>query len=140
MSEEQKVNLLEVEVNKISLQPGDVLLAKVKGPDFKNEEVCEALKHSLKQVFPNNKVGVLFLEDNQIDFTVISQETGEVLKEIYKSEESSCNTGNYCVDCNCGKKEKYGTLPSKPLRELPEEEKLSPEELDDILKEDGNEQ
>ena len=108
---ENKVNLLEVEINKISLQPGDVLLAKVKGPDFENEEVCEALKHSLKSVFPNNRIGVLFVEHNEIDFTVITQETAKALEKASKLEESTCNTQNYCVDCNCGKKKKTELAP-----------------------------
>lgn len=104
MSEEKKFNLLEVEINKISLQPGDVLLAKCKGPDFEDQETCEALKHSLQSVFPNNKIGVLFMQGNEIDFSVITQETAQALEKASKPEESSCNAQNYCVDCNCGKK------------------------------------
>ena len=102
---EIKANLLEVEINKINLKPGDVLLAKVKGPDFKDEEVCEALKESLKSVFPNNRIGVLFLEENQIDFSLISSETAQELEKLSKPQENTCNTTNYCDNCSCGKKE-----------------------------------
>lgn len=115
----KKISLLEIEVNKISLKPGDVLLAKVKGPDFKDDAVCEALGQSLRAVFPNNKVGVLYVEDNSIDLTVISEETAEIIKSVEEakqmiadqhvknsenSENKACNPTNYCVDCNCGKK------------------------------------
>lgn len=103
MSEPKKVSLLEIEVNKISLKPGDVLLAKVKGPDFKDDAVCEALGQSLRSVFPYNRVGVLYVEDNDIDLTVITTEEGEKLKQE-NSENNACNTTSYCVDCNCGKK------------------------------------
>src|ERR1035437_10407161 len=119
MSEEKKFNLIDVEVNKISLQPGDVLLAKVKSPDFKDDEVCETLKSTLRAAFPNNKVGVLFLEENQIDFTVISQEVAQILEKASNGEETvketPCNTQKTCVDCNCGKKQQI-------LNDLPKEE------------------
>jgi hypothetical protein len=100
------IRVFEVEINKINLKEGDVLLAKVKGPDFDNEETCEGLKHSLQRVFPNNKIGVLFMQGNEIDFTVISQDVAKALEKVSKSEESTCNPVSTCVDCNCGKKTK----------------------------------
>src|SRR5580704_7167881 len=106
MSEEtKKVGLIEIEVNKISLNPGDVLLAKVSGPDFAEQEVCEAFKESLKSVFPNNRIGVLFLDKNQVDISVISQETAQALENVLNSENNACNSANFCNNCSCGKKE-----------------------------------
>lgn len=117
MSEEKKVSLLEVEVNKISLKPGDVLLAKVRGQDFRDDAVCEALKDALKSVFPNNKIGVLFLEENQIDLTVISQETANLLQaeseKQANSENKACNNQNTCANCDCGKKTETQELPKE---------------------------
>jgi len=112
-----KVKLLEVDVNKISLKPGDVLLVKVKGPDFEDDEVCRSLGESLRKVFPNNKVGVLSLEDNSIDLTVITAEEAEKLKEE-NSEEKACNKTKTCDDCDCGKKE-------TPVKKEEENEKSS---------------
>jgi hypothetical protein len=103
LEHEMKVKLIEVEVNKISLQPGDVLMTKVKGPDFKDDEVVQMLGESLRKVFPNNKVGVLYLDGNDIDFTVVSANEAEKLKQE-NSENNACSPANYCVDCNCGKK------------------------------------
>jgi hypothetical protein len=118
-----EVNILEVEINKISLKPGDVLLAKVTGPDFKDDEVCDSLAQTLRKAFPSNKVGVLYVQDNTIDFSVISQETVEAVESASKgtnkvSEESTCNTQNYCDNCNCGKKAKA----EESTNELPKEE------------------
>jgi hypothetical protein len=104
MSEEVKVKLVEVDINRISLQPGDVLLAKVKGLDW-SDETIEELGLVLRKAFPNNKVGVFNVEQNQIDFDVISQQAAEVLKTSV-TEESSCNTTKFCDDCSCGKKER----------------------------------
>src|ERR1035437_9776449 len=109
---EQKINLIEVEINKISLKPGDVLLAKVSGPEFQSDEVCEALQRSLKKVFPNNAIGVILLEKETIDFTVISQEVAEEMVKEHLNEEkapeieeSPCNSGKSCLNCKCGDKE-----------------------------------
>lgn len=116
---ETKTVFNEVEINKINLQSGDVLLLKVKGPDFQNDEVCKSLQKSFKDIFPNNKIGVLYLEENSIDISVISQEHAELIQKrsdaIDSPQEKACNTENYCVDCNCGKK-------IKAENDLPKEE------------------
>lgn len=100
-----EVKLLEVEINKISLKPGDVLLVKVDGPDFADPDTCDALQASLKKVFPNNDIGVLYMQGNTIDLSVISQETAVALEKVSNGEEKACNTTNYCDNCSCGKKE-----------------------------------
>lgn len=128
-----KTIINEAEINKINLKEGDVLLLKVKGPDFENDEVCKSLQQSFKSIFPNNKIGVLFLEDNSIDISVISQEQAtriqtysefcnaltpeqrDKAEALFNSvKDSTCNSPSYCADCNCGK---------KANAELPKEEK-----------------
>lgn len=124
---ETKVNLVEVEVNKLSLQPGDVLLAKVAGEAFKDEEVCNALAESMRKVFPNNRVGVLYLEGNQIDLTVISQEQARAIENAIEPEKTVCKSTNVCDDCSCGKAKKLDI--DKFAKEVMEENKELFEDL-----------
>lgn len=79
---ETKTIINEMEINKIALKPGDVLLLKVKGPDFENDDVCHALQQSFKSIFPDNKIGVLYLEDNSIDISAITQEQNDKIHAI----------------------------------------------------------
>jgi hypothetical protein len=79
-----------VELQKISLKPGDVLAVKLVGDDF-DIDTMESLRDSLKQVFTNNKVMVFQMpKDSDIQFTAIE----------------SAPAQNYCSDCSCGKKER----------------------------------
>ena len=142
---ETKTVFNEVEINKVSLQPGEVLFLKVKGPDFQSDEVCDSLQQSFRKIFPDNKIGVLYLEENSIDISVISAEHVNRMKsysefrdsmtpeqqakadELFNSvkpEEKACNPTKYCDNCNCGKR-----LTVEPLLddngksiELPKEE------------------
>ena len=79
-----------VELQKISLAPGDVLAVKLVGDDF-DVDTMESLRDSLKQVFTNNKVMVFQMPKNSdIQFSAIE----------------SAPAQNYCSDCSCGKKER----------------------------------
>ena len=88
MSEDSKIVIKEVEVQKINLNPSDVLMVNVHHDDV-DEESLRLLLKQLKSAFPNNKVAVFAMgSEGTIRFTVASQ--SEVL---------------YCSNCNCGKKE-----------------------------------
>ena len=77
-----------VEVQRVNLGPGDVLMVTVKNDDLSQESV-NALRYQLEKVFPNNKVFVFAVGTcDDIKITIASQ-----------SETS------YCSDCSCGKKE-----------------------------------
>ena len=85
-----------VEVQRVNLGPGDVLMVTVKNDDLSQESV-DALRFQLQTVFPDNKVFVFAMGTNDdAKISVVSQ-----------SEVS------YCSDCNCGKKEQATSEPQK---------------------------
>lgn len=89
--------ITEIEINKISLNPREVLVAKVKfsNENFRvdNEYLLDGFKKTLEELFPNNMVMVLGVNDEaSVEFSIIQQ------------PEASCGPQT-CVDCNCGKKE-----------------------------------
>ena len=86
-----EIKLNEIEVQKLNLQPGEVLIVKVKSDEITMASL-EGLSEGIKSYFPNNKVAVLAIGENgAIDLTVV-KESGNV---------ESCAT--VCANCNCGK-------------------------------------
>lgn len=97
MSESQKIEITfkEVELTKLDLKPGDTLAMTIKSDDI-DEHTVNSLKQNMGAAFPRVNVLIFGIGlDNELNFTVISEN-----KEI-----SSCSTTQYCVNCNCGKKE-----------------------------------
>lgn len=96
----QKIELTfkEVELTKLSLNKGDLLAVTIRSDDMDGATI-EALKSGLAQTFPGVKVMIFGIGLNDdIRFAAISEN-----KEV-----NSCATGQFCVDCNCGKKESNG--------------------------------
>lgn len=85
-----------VEVQRLNLQPGDVLAVTVKNDDLRQESV-DGLRKQLELVFPNNKVFVFAMGTNDdVQLAIVSQTELPV---------ASCGPVGYCNDCTCGKKE-----------------------------------
>lgn len=98
---ELKMN--EAEVQKLNLQPGEVLVVKIRSDQIDSDSM-QALSNGLKKVFSNNKVVVLAVgEEGSIDLTAVaaSEYPDEVKPKV------DCSTVNYCDSCSCGKKEAY---------------------------------
>lgn len=110
--EQIKVEITEAEATKLTLEPGDHLMVRVKGDDhLLSQENVQSLTEALRKRFPDNQVSVFMLPLNaEMDFTVIKQVT---------QQENSCNNASVCANCNCGK---AAALPTKPLRQLTPEE------------------
>jgi hypothetical protein len=88
-----EIKLNEVEVQRLNLQPKEVLVVKVKSDDISNQDL-EALTNGLRGVFTNNKVVVLATgSDGAIDLTI--------------AKETEYPEVNFCSDCACGKKAAY---------------------------------
>jgi len=88
-----EIKLNEVEVQKLNLQPGEVLVIKVKSDEL-TEASMNALRNGFRGLFPNNKVVVLGSASyDTIDLTV--------------AKGSEYPETNFCSDCNCGKKAAY---------------------------------
>lgn len=97
MSEPLNVTISAVEAVKLDLSPGDTLAVTIKSDDV-NRDTLDMLKEGLQNLFPDNRILIFgFGLNDEMRFNVISEN-----KQI-----SSCATGSYCVDCNCGKKEQY---------------------------------
>jgi hypothetical protein len=84
-----------VELQRVSLQPGDALMVTVKNDDMDHASM-NALRSALKDVFPDNKIFVFGMGTaDDVKLSIIGQES------VAKTE----NVG-YCNNCNCGKKER----------------------------------
>lgn len=84
-----------VEVQRVGLQPGDVLMVTVKNNDLSQESV-DQLRKQLQVVFPGNKVFVFAMGiGDDIQLSIVSQSENPI--------ESPQPVG-YCGDCDCGKK------------------------------------
>lgn len=96
-----EITFNEVEVQKLNLQPGEVLVVKVRSDEIGEYDI-QQLSNGLRKVFPNNKVVVLSVgESGSIDLTIAK---GSEYPEEVKQD---CSTVNYCNSCSCGKKESY---------------------------------
>lgn len=93
MSEE--ITLKEVEVQKLNMQPNDVLMVTVKHDDIDYTSM-QNLRKQLNLAFPDNKVMVFGMGS-----------AGEVKLAVMTTEPVAppVNLG-YCGDCSCGKKER----------------------------------
>lgn len=96
-----EIKINEVEVQKLNLQPGEILVVKVRS-DVVRPEDMDILASQFRKLIPGNKVAVLMLgENDNIDLTIAK---GSEYPEVDKSS-SPCSIANYCNDCSCGKKE-----------------------------------
>jgi len=65
------------EINKLTLQPGDVLSVTIKGDDLSPENLND-LQEGIKNYFPAHKVMMFMMRpDQDIKFEVIKGETNE---------------------------------------------------------------
>lgn len=77
-----------VEVQKVNLQPGDVLMVTVKNDEVSQDSI-DGLRNQLQYVFPENKVFVFAMgTSDDVQLSVVSRPQM-----------------SYCDDCSCGKKE-----------------------------------
>jgi hypothetical protein len=84
-----------VEVQRVNLQAGDVLMVTVKNDDLSQESV-DMLRKQLQLVFPDNKVFVFAMgTSDDVQLSVVSQSQNPV---------AECSPVGYCNDCDCGKK------------------------------------
>lgn len=88
MDEQTVINVVNVEINRLNLQPGEVLMVTLKSEETDMSFLSD-FRNGIQKLLPNNKVGVIGL--NPKDSLQIT---------IVKPEETS-----YCSDCTCGKKE-----------------------------------
>lgn len=88
-----EIKFNEVDVQRLNLQPKEVLVVRVKSDDI-SQYAIEQLGTQLRSIFTNNKVVVLAvgLEDS-IDLTI--------------AKETEYPEVNFCSDCACGKKDAY---------------------------------
>ena len=94
-----ELSLNQIDVQKLNLQPGEVLIVTIKNNEVTQENILP-LRENLSRLFPNNKVIFLLLsEDSDVNLTTISTTDTKSV--------SSCDTGNFCNDCSCGKKEDF---------------------------------
>lgn len=67
---DENTNITELQVQKLNLQPGDVLMVTVNHPDI-DEDSARSLKDKLASLFPNNKVMLFTMgPEGYVKFTV----------------------------------------------------------------------
>jgi hypothetical protein len=117
MSTEIKIN--EIDVQKLNMSPGEILVVKLKGNQFLNGDAMNSLQNGLASLLPNNKIVILGIPENHyLEMQVVSG----------SSESVGCGTepSQYCGDCNCGKRETYEAAQAE--KEMEEEQKEMEEE------------
>lgn len=87
----KKTDLKEVEVYKIALKPGDVLMVKVISDEI-SENDLEQLGKQLRNSFPKNEISVFSLP--------VGSDIGFSVAEPKKIVDCSVKI---CDDCSCGK-------------------------------------
>lgn len=104
-NESVSINMIEAQVTKLALAPGEVLAVKVTSDDISPED-AGTLQLSLSKLFPNNKVMIFLIRPgDNIEFTAIQKQmVGDCSAPI-----------GYCEDCSCGKKEMIETAMTAPL-------------------------
>lgn len=84
-----EITIKEVEATKLNLGPDEILVLTIKS-DEATPEGLEHLQSFFKELLPRNRVLLLALSHKD-----------EARFSIMKGSEEQ----NYCLDCNCGKKE-----------------------------------
>lgn len=93
----------EVEVQKLGMKPGEVLIVKIRSDEL-TQAAMASLRSGFANLLPNNRVVVLGVDNaGSIDLTIASSE--EYPEEV--KPKVDCSTINYCDGCSCGKKEAY---------------------------------
>jgi hypothetical protein len=93
---ENEISLNEVDVQKLDMKPGQILVVTIKHDDVSYESLSQ-LQGQFAQLIPNNKVLVFCVgTDGDLKLAVIDQPEKPVAKKAPIS---------YCTDCSCGKKE-----------------------------------
>lgn len=91
--ENMDIKINEVDVQRLDLQPDEVLIVKVRSDEITGDSL-NSLSNGFKSLFPNNKVAVLGVgEEGNIDLTV--------------AKGSEYPETQFCSDCSCGKKAAY---------------------------------
>jgi hypothetical protein len=86
---EMETIVRQIDLQKLSLGPGDVLVVKLKGDCF-TESNMDSLKAGFSNLFPNNKIVILCTpEGNEIELTAIENEG-------YTNIEQDCCGCNQC--------------------------------------------
>jgi hypothetical protein len=109
MATENDLAIKEVEVTRVNLQPGDLLMVKIYADDITPEHLT-ALKAQLKTLYPNNKIMLFALPiGSKIEMDVIDTRLPNPLAippGVTPVNLSCAEPTSYCNDCACGKKER----------------------------------
>lgn len=81
-----EITLKDIEVQKLNLKPDDVLVVKLIGDAFMEEDTVE-LRNVLKQLISNKVLVLSIPSDNSIDLTIVQS-----------ADKFECEG---CEDCNC---------------------------------------
>jgi hypothetical protein len=93
-----EITIKEVEVHKLQVEPGDVVVVNVKSDDL-NEFVMSHLKEQFE----------ILLQPYGAKVAILGMGEKDDLKIDVISENRDNKNISYCSDCNCGKKEAYET-------------------------------
>ena len=91
-----EIKLNEVDVQKLNLQPGEVLVVKIRSDEISQYDV-QRLSEGLKSFFTNNKVIILAVGANDsIDLTVAKESEYTPIER--ETEESCCRGCSNCTN------------------------------------------
>lgn len=99
MSDEVRLN--EVDVQKINPQPGEIIIVTITSDDVDTASM-QALRNSMKAVFPNNQVMIMSVgSEGSIKISVAKN------ADLNDTVGCGATPSSFCSDCSCGKKEAY---------------------------------
>jgi hypothetical protein len=68
-----KISFKKVEVTKLNLKPGDILMITIKHDDI-DRSMAEEFRNELKQAFPSNQVFLTVLDtEGDITYSIVSE-------------------------------------------------------------------
>jgi hypothetical protein len=95
-----EIKLTEIEVSKLSLQPGDVLFFKIISSGIDDSDF-QAINKVIQDRFPNNKIMVMVFPPGD-DLEIYQMTQAKKAQPVSNCAEPT----SYCNDCSCGKKER----------------------------------
>lgn len=88
-----EITLKQVEVNKLSLEPGDILVVKIKS-DFVDTKDSAQIKRQFETILEGYETQVVVF-----NMSLTDEVSFDILRENKDNKDISCS------DCSCGKKE-----------------------------------
>ena len=102
-----EIKAVEIEISKVKLEPGQVLVVKVFADDTSQYDLA-LLKEQLKVYFPKNKIMLFSLPvGSKIEMDVLDTSVSPLIAKEPTVNLCGPEPTAFCNNCGCGKKEAF---------------------------------